>query len=70
MNRFGEKLNILRERHGLSLRQLGDKLGVGKSFVWKMEQGRRIPNVAMVIKIAEVFNVTPNQLMLDNLELD
>jgi len=24
----------------------------------------------MILKVAEVFDVTPNQLMLDNLELD
>jgi len=70
MNKFGEKLAILRERHRLSLKQLADKLGVGKSFVWNMEQGKKIPNAAMILKIAKVFNITPNQLMLDDLELD
>ncbi len=70
MSRFGKKLYALRERHGLSLKQLGDKLGVSKSYIWKMEQGKKMPNVVMVIKIADIFGLTTDQLIRDELELD
>jgi transcriptional regulator with XRE-family HTH domain len=70
MNRLGEKLGVLRERHGLSLKQLGDKLGVSKSYIWKMEQGQKMPNGPMILKIADLFGVTTDQLMRDELELD
>ena len=70
MNRFGEKLGTLRERQGVSLKQLGDKIGVSKSYIWKLEQGKRMPNVVMVIKIANIFGVTTDQLVRDELELD
>lgn len=70
MKRFGEKLRTLRERRKLSLRQLGDMLGVSKNYVWNMEKGKKTPNAAMILKIADVFGVTPNQLMLDDQELD
>lgn len=70
MEKFGEKLRALREQQGLSLRQLGNLLGVTKIHVWNLEKGKKVPNVAMVLKIAKVFNVTPNDLILDELDLD
>ncbi len=66
MNRFGEKLHTLRERQGLSLSQLGDRLGVSKNYVWNMEKGYKTPNIAMLIKIARLFNVTADQLIMDD----
>lgn len=70
MRRFGEKLRTLRERQGLSLRQLGEKLDVSKNYIWNMEMGHKTPNIAMLIKIARLFNVTADQLIMDDQELD
>ncbi len=70
MKRFGEKLRTLRQRNGLTLRQLGDMLDVSNTFVLRMEQGKKIPNAAMIIKIAQLFEVSTDQLMLDDQELD
>jgi transcriptional regulator with XRE-family HTH domain len=70
MEKFGEKLRILRTRRGLTTRELGELLGVNQSHVTRMEQGKRIPNVAMVIKIAAIFGVTVDQLVQDELGLD
>jgi transcriptional regulator with XRE-family HTH domain len=70
MKRFGEKLRTLRERQGLSQRQLSDMLGVHQSHLWRMEQGKKTPNVAMVLKVADIFGVTTDQLIRDEIELD
>lgn len=70
MNRFGEKLHTLRKRQGLTLVQLGDRLGVYNTYVSQLEKGKRTPNAAMILKISEIFNVTTDQLMKDELELD
>jgi len=35
-----------------------------------METGDKIPNVAMLIKIADVFHVSLDQLARDELEVD
>ncbi len=69
MNRFGEKLHTLRERQGLSLSQLGARLDVSKNYVWNMEKGYKTPNIAMLIKIARLFNVTADQLIMDDQEI-
>ncbi len=70
MRRFGEKLRILRQRRGLTMRQLGDMLEVSDSYVSKMETGDKTPNVAMVIKAAHLFDVTSDQLIMDEQEID
>jgi transcriptional regulator with XRE-family HTH domain len=70
MTRFGEKLSTLRRRRGLTLRQLGDLLGVYNTYISQLEKGKRLPNAAMILKIAEFFDVTTDQLMKDELELD
>ncbi len=70
MKRFGEKLRALREQRELSLRQLGDMLGVSKNHVWNMEQGRKMPNAPMILKIADIFGVCADKLMRDELEVN
>ena len=70
MKKFGEKLRILRQKQGLSQADLGKQLDVQQSYVGKMERGEKIPNVAMLGKIAELFNVSFDQLMDDSIEVN
>ncbi len=70
MKRFGEKLRTLREQQGYSLKQLGNILEVSKTYVWEMEKGQKIPNIAMLIKICDVFVISCDKLIRDELELD
>ena len=69
MKRFGEKLRTLRKRQGLSLRELAPMLGVQYGYVGKMERGERHPNTTMVLKVADIFGVSTDQLMRDEVEL-
>ena len=70
MNRFGEKLRTLRNRNGLTQKQIGDMLGVSRVYIVQMEQGQKVPNAAMILKIADIFEVCIDTLMRDELELD
>jgi len=69
MEKFGEKLSILRKRHGYTLRQLGEILEVNHSFVSQLELGKRLPNALMILKIADTFGVSTDALMRDELEI-
>ena len=69
MERFGEKLRALRQRNGLTMRRLADMLGVRDSYISQMETGDKIPNVAMLIKIADIFQVSLDQLARDEREV-
>jgi transcriptional regulator with XRE-family HTH domain len=69
MRRFGEKLYQLRIRRGLTLAELGNLLSVHNTFVSQLEKGRKIPNAEMILRVADTFNVTTDQLMRDELDL-
>ncbi len=71
MKRFGEKLRTLRQKRGMSLRQLASELGFSAhGHIAQIEQGERKPSADLVVKIARLFEVSTDQLMLDELELD
>jgi transcriptional regulator with XRE-family HTH domain len=70
MERFGEKLRALRESHNLSIRQLAGKLGISShSHIVNLEAGRKKPSLDLILKICDLFAVTPNQLLLDSEDL-
>jgi len=71
MKRFGEKLRTLRKRDGVSLRKLASMLGYSShSLITYIESNERKPSAELVIKIADIFNVTTDQLLRDELEVD
>lgn len=69
MRRFGEKLYQLRTRRGLTLTELGNLLSVHNTFVSQLEKGRKVPNAEMILRVADTFDVTTDQLMRDELDL-
>lgn len=70
MKRFGEKLHQLRQERGLTLQELSKLLGVSTTHIWNLENGHKSPNVALVIKISDIFGVTADQLIRDELDVD
>ncbi len=69
MKNFGKKLRILRTQRNLTVRQLADMLDVHYTYINKIELGQKIPSTGLVLKIAQLFNVSIDQLMRDDLEL-
>ena len=70
MSRIGEKLRALRQRKGLTVRQLGDILGVSNVHIVRIENGQRKPSIDLVDRMSRFFNVSTDQLIKDELELD
>ena len=71
MKRFGEKLRILRKQNNMTLTELAEKLGyVAHSHISQIESGKKIPTVQFVIKVSELFNVSTDQLLKDDLDID
>ncbi len=69
MDRFGEKLRNLRKRRGFTQEQMSELLDVSRPYVAKLERGEKLPNVALVIKLSDIFGVTADQLIRDELEV-
>lgn len=61
---MGEKIKLLREQNNMTLEELGNKVGVGKSTVRKWENGM-IANMRRdkIAKIASALHVSPAYLM-------
>ena len=71
MQRFGEKLRTLRLQRRMSVRELTSALGyTGHGYVYNVETGKKKPNVEFVLKVAQLFNVTTDQLLWDDLEVE
>lgn len=58
-----ENMKALREQHGLSMAKAAEALGVPKSTYSSYEYGAREPNIELILKIAEYYNVTTDYLL-------
>ncbi len=71
MERFGEKLRKLRQQHKMTMKELADALGfTSHGSVSDLESGRNKPSMEVALKISRLFNVSLDQLIKDELELD
>lgn len=61
--KFGENLKKLRVSHGLTQKELGDKVGLSKAVVSKYENGLGYPTFEGLIRLASYFNVTTDYLL-------
>ncbi|MEM7117877.1 MAG: helix-turn-helix transcriptional regulator, partial [Chloroflexota bacterium] len=57
------------KREKWTLVELGSRLGVHNTYISQLEKGRRIPNADMIIKVADLFNVTCDELMRDEIAI-
>ncbi|PFD95575.1 transcriptional regulator [Bacillus cereus] len=62
-NYFGENVRILRTLKGLSMKELGDVLGVASSTISNWENNRKEPNFEMLQKISIYFNTSTDRLL-------
>lgn len=60
---FGEKLQRLRQREGLSQDQLAELLGISRQAVSRWERDETLPETATVVRLAEIFHVTTDYLL-------
>ena len=59
---FSEKLTNLRKQKGLSQEELGEKLNVTRQTISKWELGQTTPDMAKLTEIANLFEVSVNDL--------
>lgn len=66
---FSEKLQILRKEKRLSQEGLAEKLNVSRQAVSKWESGQSFPELEKIIILSDIFSVTVDELVKDNIEL-
>ena len=63
MVNFGEKLKELRLQAGLTQKELGEQIKVTKSVISYYELQERYPSPEILLKLADVFNVSVDYLL-------
>jgi len=70
IQRFGEKLRMLRIQRDLTLKELAAALGyVAHGYISEIECGKKQPTAEFVLNAARLFNVTTDLLLKDELNL-
>lgn len=64
INKFGENLKRLRKGRKLTQLDISKIVNTDRSNVANYERGRRLPPIDSLIKIAEFFNVSLDELVL------
>ena len=60
---FANKLRELREAAGLSQEELGEKIGCSRGSISYYEKSQRVPDIIILKKVSEFFNVSPAYLL-------
>ena len=67
--RIGSNIAAYRKRDGMTQATLAEKLNYSDKAVSKWERGESIPDVLILIQLAELFGITINDLVYDPNEL-
>lgn len=62
MPNFGKTLKSLRQSAKMTQQELAKELGIPKSAVSGYEQDARFPSASMLLKIADIFNISTDYL--------
>ena len=65
---LADKIINLRKKHGWSQEELAEKLGVTRQSISKYEGAQSIPDLDKILKLSEIFGVTTDYLIKDELE--
>jgi len=60
--RFGQKLRVLRKKRGWTQDKMADVLGLDRSYLAEIEEGKRNPGLMNLEVIAQGFELTLAQL--------
>lgn len=58
---IGNKIQELRKKQGLNQSELAEKIDVSRQAISKWELGETVPDTENVLKLCELFSVTPNE---------
>lgn len=63
MSLFNEQLKTLRKINGLTQKELAEKLKIKQNSYSDWENGKSEPNIEMLVRIADYFDVSLDYLM-------
>lgn len=64
---LGEKIQKLRKQQGLSQEALAEKVTVTRQTISKWELGQSLPDLDFIAQLSEIFNVSSDYLIKDEM---
>lgn len=61
-------LKEYRIKHNYSYQNMADILNISKTFYWQLENNKRRLSYDMAIKIANIFNTTPDNIFYEDIK--
>lgn len=61
--KLGENLKKIRTKKNITQTSLADTLGVDKSFISNIENGKTNPTLSTIVSIAKALGVSSNELL-------
>ena len=60
----------VRQQHNLTARELAEKLQTSHTQILRIEKSTRQPSGDLILRMAQLFGVSLDQLMQDEMEID
>ena len=61
--KFGKALSTLRKQADMTQNEVADRLNLSRQAISKYERGESFPDISILVMIAELFNVTLDELI-------
>lgn len=61
---LGTKFKLLRQHANLTISQLSKNYNINKSYLYQLEKDEKCPSIPMLLKLCDIYKVTPNDLLL------
>lgn len=67
---LADKIMNLRKKNGWSQEELAEKLGVSRQSISKYEGAQAVPDLDKILKLSQIFGVTTDYLIKDEIEIE
>jgi len=65
---LGKNIRKYRDIRHMTQSKLAEEVGVADNYITALEKGRSAPSMAVFLKLVNALDVTPNHLLLDNMD--
>ena len=66
--KVAENITTLCNKHNMSVVELSEKTGIHRNQIWYYKRGKSEPSIYSAGRIADVFNMTIDELCFGNLD--
>lgn len=60
---FGKVLRQVREEKGLTQEKLAELAEVDRTYIYRLETGKRSPSLDIIFRISDALNISPGALL-------